>query len=144
MNVNVKTPLLGEDKERTQKNIEALVASKGRLIRKACGASTLTVKFAGGTVTFSLGGIKKEMLPAAMELMAAVGLLAARSKWISAREKPVENERYAFRAFLNRCDMGGDAHKEARTALLSNLSGDAAYAHGRPVKRHTGGPVDPV
>lgn len=144
MKINIKAPLLGEDKERTKKNIEALVMAKGRLIRKACGASTLAVKFDRENVTFHLGGINSEMVPAATELLSAVGLLAARSKWISAREKPVENERYAFRAFLNRCDMGGDAHKEARTALLSNLSGDAAYVHGRPVKRHTGGPVDPV
>lgn len=132
MNANITTPLLGEDPQKTQKNIEALVAAKGALIRKACGASAFSVSFADGNVTYSLEDIDQGIVPAATELLAALGQLAACSRWISSKEKEVSNERYAFRTFLLRLGLSGDAHRAARTALLRNLSGDAAYSKGRP------------
>lgn len=137
MNANITTPLLGEDTQKTMKNIEALVAAKGTLIRKACGARSFRVSFADGNVTYSLEDIDQGILPAATELLAALGQLAARSHWISSKEKEVSNERYAFRTFLLRLGLSGDAHRAARTALLRNLTGDAAYSHGRPQKART-------
>ena len=137
MNANIITPLPGEDIEKTKKNIEAIIAARGALIQKACGAESLSVSFKDGTVAYHLDGIEQDLFPAVTVLMAAIGQLAARSRWISTKKKPVSNERYAFRTFLVRLGLSGDAHRAARTALLRNLSGDAAYSKGRPHKALT-------
>ena len=46
---------------------------------------------------------------------------------ITAKEKEVENERYAFRCFLLRLGFIGNDYKVERKVLLRNLAGSAAF-----------------
>ena len=44
-----------------------------------------------------------------------------------AKEKKVENEKYAFRCFLLRLGLIGDEYKKTRKILLENLEGSSAF-----------------
>lgn len=44
-----------------------------------------------------------------------------------AKEKPVDNEKYAFRCFLLKLGFIGDEYKTTRKILLQNLSGNGAW-----------------
>ena len=51
---------------------------------------------------------------------------------VTAKEKPVENEKFAMRTFLNRIGLSGKEYKPLRKALIKNLSGNSAFRYGRP------------
>lgn len=57
---------------------------------------------------------------------------AKNQKRINAKEKEVENEKYAFRCFLLRLGFIGNEYKAQRKILLSRLSGSSAFKAGRP------------
>ena len=48
-------------------------------------------------------------------------------KRITAKDKEVPNEKYAFRCFLLRLGFIGDEYKAARKILLRNLEGNTAF-----------------
>ena len=52
---------------------------------------------------------------------------AKNQKRVTAKEKEVENEKYAFRCFLLKLGFIGDDYKGARKILLQNLSGSSAF-----------------
>lgn len=52
-------------------------------------------------------------------------------KRVLRKEKPTDNEKYAFRCFLLRLGFIGDNFKTERKVLLSRLSGNGAYRKGR-------------
>ena len=58
--------------------------------------------------------------------------MVRRQKRITATEKDVENEKYAFRCFLLRLGFIGDEYKDARKILLRNLIGSYALKGGAP------------
>ena len=134
--INITFP--GNFSEKTIKNLDALFKSKGALVAKACGAEDVTVACTDTLVTFTLVNPADAMITgqAGVLFQGMLGL-ATRSKWISPKAKPTENERYTFRIFMIRCGLGGDAFRGARTALLARLPGDSAYLHGRPTESHT-------
>lgn len=53
---------------------------------------------------------------------------------VSSTERPVENEKYAFRCFLLRLGFIGNEYKTTRQILLRNLSGNSAWKNGAPEK----------
>ena len=55
------------------------------------------------------------------------------AKRITAKEKPVDNEKYAFRCFLLRPGFIGGEYKTDRKILLRNLSGSSAFKSGKAV-----------
>lgn len=59
--------------------------------------------------------------------IAALCKMAKESKRVTATEKDVESEKYAFRGFLLRLGFIGADRKEQRKLLLKNLSGSAAF-----------------
>lgn len=86
--------------------------------------------FAKETITFKLGqgGDDPEKVEAATQLLGLVNLSARRLKQnASAKTKPTDNEKYTFRTWLLRLGMIGDEYKDARRALLKNLSGNSAF-----------------
>lgn len=86
--------------------------------------------FAKETITFKLGqgGDDPEKVEAATQLLGLVNLSARRLKQnASAKAKPTDNEKYTFRTWLLRLGMIGDEYKDARRALLKNLSGNSAF-----------------
>ena len=51
---------------------------------------------------------------------------------ITAKERAVENPKYAMRCFLLSLGFIGDEYKAARKILLRNLSGSGAFKSGTP------------
>ena len=56
--------------------------------------------------------------------------MSKEQKRITASEKEVENEKYAFRCFLLRLGFIGTEYKTDRKILLQNLSGSSAFKSG--------------
>ena len=75
---------------------------------------------------------------AAMWLFAGINKQAKRQSRALARISPTENEKYTFRAWLNRLGLAGSEYKEIRRELLKNLSGDCAFRipYKKKVKVH--------
>lgn len=112
-------------------NLEKILAAKAGLIKKALGADRLTIDTSDEKwVAFPWWDEMPEIgeATAYAAFLAAVGKMAQEAKRVTAKETPVENEKYAFRIFLLRLGFIGDAHKAERKILLSKLSGSAAFA----------------
>ena len=56
--------------------------------------------------------------------------MARNQKRVSATEKQVDNEKYAFRCFLLRLGFIGNEYKTERKILLKNLTGSSAFKSG--------------
>lgn len=61
------------------------------------------------------------------QLAAMMNAMALSQKRIQAKEVNTDNEKYAFRIWLLRLGMNGDAYKGTRKVLMENLSGHAAF-----------------
>ena len=106
-----------------------LIDSKAALIRKALGADRLTVQMWNEAVCFPWWDTMPtpEETSAYTAFIAALCKMAKEAKRVTATEKEVESEKYAFRGFLLRLGFIGAESKEQRKLLLKNLSGSAAF-----------------
>lgn len=115
-------------------NLHALIASKGRLIRKALGIDLLPVQVEAETVSFPWfegRELDADEVKAYTHLIAALCDMARNQKRITAREKVTDNDKYAFRCFLLRLGFIGAEFKDERKILLRNLSGNSAFKSGK-------------
>jgi len=115
-------------------NLRKMVASKETLIMKAIGVYELTIEKTDTSIRFpwfpaSLG---PDEVDAYIRLVSALCAAAKEQKRVTATEKPVENEKFAFRVFLIRLGFVGDEFKSARKILLRNLTGNSAFKNGAP------------
>ena len=110
-------------------NLDRIIESKGNLLRKALGTDKLSYKVTDGKVRFPWFHISgsPEEVTAYTQLITALAEMAKNSKRITAKERPVDNEKYAFRCFLLRLGFIGDAYKASRKILLKNLDGNSAF-----------------
>ena len=113
-------------------NLDALLLSKGRLIRHAFDIREATYTLEGDRITFAWlhGTITDETAKAYAEFISKLCLMARTQKRVTAKEKIVDNEKYAFRCFLLRLGMIGSAYKASRKILLQNLTGSSAFKSG--------------
>jgi len=115
--------------ETSLQNIFDLVESKGNLIKKALGVDNLPINLMDDRLDFPW--FKSESTPeelhAYMEFVTALCNMAKKQKRITAKEKEVANEKYAFRCFLLRLGFIGTEYKEIRKVLLRNLEGSSAF-----------------
>ena len=120
-----KSKMTADALERLGKILE----SKGKLIQKALGASSLKVVTDDEKVTFPWFNRipEPEEVEVYTKFIAALCKMARQQKRVSAKEKPNENEKYAFRCFLLRLDFIGDEYKRERKLLLKNFDGSSAY-----------------
>ena len=118
--------------ETALQNLDALLLSKGRLIRHAFDIREATYTLEGDRITFAWlhGAITDETAKAYAEFISKLCLMARTQKRVTAKEKIVDNEKYAFRCFLLRLGMIGSAYKESRKILLQNLTGSSAFKSG--------------
>ena len=118
--------------ETSLKNLDALLLSKGRLIRHAFDIPEATYTLTDDRITFAWlhGTITDETAKAYAEFISKLCLMARTQKRVTAKEKIVDNEKYAFRCFLLRLGMIGSAYKESRKILLQNLTGSSAFKSG--------------
>jgi hypothetical protein len=56
--------------------------------------------------------------------------MAKKQKRVTAKEKQLDNEKYAFRCFLLRLGFIGNEYKQERKILLRNLEGSSAFKSG--------------
>ena len=118
--------------ETVLQNLDALLLSKGRLIRHAFDIREATYTLTDDRITFAWlhGTITDETAKAYAEFISKLCLMARTQKRVTAKEKIVDNEKYAFRCFLLRLGMIGNAYKESRKILLQNLTGSSAFKSG--------------
>ena len=118
--------------ETALQNLDALLLSKGRLIRHAFDIQEATYTLTDDRITFAWlhGTITDETAKAYAEFISKLCLMARTQKRVTAKEKIVDNEKYAFRCFLLRLGMIGSAYKESRKILLQNLTGSSAFKSG--------------
>ncbi len=113
----------------TVDNLTRLLEVKGSLIKKALGINALPISIEEDTISFPWF----EELPGTDEVKAYTHLIATlcemsrNQKRITATEKAVDNEKYAFRCFLLRLGFIGAEFKSERKILLRNLTGSSAF-----------------
>ena len=115
--------------ETALQNLDALLLSKGRLIRHAFDIREATYTLTDDRITFAWlhGTVTDETAKAYAEFISKLCQMARTQKRVTAKEKIVDNEKYAFRCFLLRLGMIGNAYKESRKILLQNLIGSSAF-----------------
>lgn len=115
-------------------NLHRLVEAKGGLIKKALAVDSLPIETDGEKVSFPwfAEGQDSESVKAYTHFIAALCDMARNQKRITAKEKPADNEKYAFRCFLLRLGFIGAEYKGERKILLKNLSGSSAFKNGEP------------
>ena len=117
-------------------NLTNLLTAKESLIKKALGIDDLGIEVTEDTVSFPWFPEmpEPEAVKAYTHFIAALGKMSRDLKRISATEKEVDNEKYAFRCFLLRLGFIGNEYKAERKILLKNLSGNTSWKNGAPEK----------
>lgn len=117
-------------------NLHRIITSKESLIKKAIGVDALPIEQTDTVIKFPWlrFDADSETVAACSRFICALCAAAKEQKRVNAKEKPAENEKFAFRVFLIRLGFVGDDYKAARKILLKNLSGNAAFKNGSPVK----------
>lgn len=104
----------------------------------------LHATFTKGTIEFRLfqfdkptaerkGGLHAGQLKSYIQLCLALSEAAKEAKSASPKKLVTDNHKYAMRCWLLRLGFIGDEFKTARDILTRNLTGDAAFRHGRRV-----------
>lgn len=116
--------------------MEKMIAGKASLIKKATGASNLDVEIKDDVVCFPWFDAlpDPEMIRAVSVFITRLAALSREIKRVTASEREVENERYAFRCFLLRLGFIGNEYKSERKTLLKNLNGSSAFRDGQKKK----------
>ena len=113
-------------------NLTRLLDAKDSLIRKALGITDTRIEISEDKVSFPWfgEGLDADEVKAYSHFIAALCEMSRNQKRISATEKAVDNEKYAFRCFLLRLGFIGNEYKTERKILLRNLSGSSAFKGG--------------
>ena len=114
--------------------LRQLVQGKSGLIKKALGLKDLPIEEDSDEIVFPWFADASDLSPdevkAYTAFISALCKLSANAKRVSMTEKPVDNEKYAFRCFLLRLGFIGREHKITRKILLRNLEGSSAFKNG--------------
>lgn len=112
-------------------NLTKIIDSKAALIRKAIGADDLRIEVKEDRVAFPwFGEVEPDEVQAYTKFIAALCEMSRNAKRVTATEKEVGNEKYAFRCFLLRLGFIGTDYKKDRKILLKNLTGSSAFKNG--------------
>ena len=115
--------------ESNLENLKAIIAAKGSLIKKALGVNDLPLEVTETKVSFPWFSAMPvpEELKAYDTFICKLCDMARNQRRVNAAEKPITNEKYAFRCFLLRLGFIGDEYKTERKILLQNLTGSSAF-----------------
>ena len=113
-------------------NLKNIVAAKRSLICKALGTDDLPLEITYTKVSFPWfpGQPDPDSVKAYDTFICKLCEMARNMKRSSATEKPVDNDKYAFRCFLLRLGFIGAEYKTERKILLKNLTGSSAFKSG--------------
>ena len=109
--------------------LSAIINSKANLIKKALGISDLPIIVDLEKVSFPWFKESPDdtRIQTYTRFIAALCKMSITQKRVQAKEKEVDNEKYAFRCFLLRLGFIGSEFKEDRKILLKNLEGSSAF-----------------
>ena len=111
-------------------NLLKLLEAKGKLIKKALGIDNVEFIKTQESVIFTwLQGkdVEEDKVLAYTKFISAICEMTMKQQRISAKEKEVTNEKYAFRCFLLRLGFIGEEYKKDRKILLEKLDGCSAF-----------------
>lgn len=110
-------------------NLANLIKAKGATILKALDIKELPVKIMESEIQFPWfdDDIDPEKINTYIKFISLLCQMSIKQKYVSAKEKVVTNEKYAFRCFLLRLGFIGDEYKNDRKILLENLTGNSAF-----------------
>ena len=113
-------------------NLRKLVDAKAALIKKALAVESLPVEADAEKVSFPwfADGQDGDSAKAYTHFITALCDMARKQKRVTAKERPADNEKYAFRCFLLRLGFIGEEYKNERKVLLKNLSGNGSFKSG--------------
>ena len=112
-------------------NLTKLLDAKGSLIRKALAVENIQIEVTDSTVKFPwFANCGADECKAYTHFISALCELAANAKRVTAKEKEIDNDKYAFRCFLLRLGFIGSEYKSERKILLRNLTGSSAFRNG--------------
>lgn len=112
-------------------NLQKLVDSKAALMKKALAVDALPIEVTDERVSFPwFSEADGDSARAYSHFITALCDMARNQKRITATEKAVDNEKYAFRCFLLRLGFIGAEYKTERKILLKNLTGSSAFKGG--------------
>jgi len=113
-------------------NLKRLVESKASLIKKALGTDSIPIIENEEIVAFPWfqGECSSDEVKAYTQFITALCEMVKKQTRVNSTEKPVDNEKYAFRCFLLRLGFIGLEHKTERKILLSKLTGSSAFKSG--------------
>ena len=114
-------------------NLKALITAKSNLIKKALGVDDLPLEITDTKVSFPWfqATPTPDEMNAYDTFICKLCEMARNQKRVNAAEKPIDNEKYAFRCFLLRLGFIGAEYKTARKILLRNLAGSSAFKSGQ-------------
>lgn len=114
-------------------NLKKLITAKGDLIKKSLGLDELTIT--EDTDNFGFPWIAEGTAPDdvvhIMNFVTTLCKMVETAKRVTAKEKPIDNEKFAMRTFLNRIGFTGTEHKPLRKYLMRNLTGNSAFRYGK-------------
>ena len=112
-------------------NLKRIVESKAALIKKAIGTDALPIEVTDEEVSFPwFTEVDADMVHAYTNFISKLSEMAKNATRVTATEKAVDNEKYAFRCFLLRLGFIGADYKTDRKILLKNLTGSSAFRNG--------------
>lgn len=112
-------------------NLKRIVESKAALIQKAVGADALPIEVTDEKVSFPwFTEVDAAAVHAYTTFISKLSEMAKNATRVTATEKAVDNEKYAFRCFLLRLGFIGADYKTDRKILLKNLTGSSAFKNG--------------
>jgi len=121
-------PLTGFTPEKLD-NLTKLVTAKETLLKAALGVEDLSIQQTDNTLRFPW--FKKDLdsdsVHAYATLIAKLCETAKEKQRVSAKEREVDNPKYAMRCWLLSLGFIGDEYKVSRKILLKNLSGSSAF-----------------
>lgn len=113
-------------------NLTKMLDAKGSLIRKTLGITNTRIEISEDAVSFPWFEtiLSPDKLDAYTKFITALCEMSVKAKRVTAKEKEVDNDKYAFRCFLLRLGFIGTEFKAERKILLQNLTGSAAFKNG--------------
>lgn len=114
--------------DEAMENLKKIIESKGKLMKKVFNTNDLPIEITDEKVSFPwFSETDPDSTKAYMHFITAICEMAKNQTRITAKEKEVESEKYAFRCFLLRLGFNGAEFKDERKILLRNLDGPAAF-----------------
>jgi len=119
-------------------NLEKLVDSRAALLMKVLGADALPVEQTPNSLKFAWFPANGNAMVYS-QLVCALVRVATEATRITAREKPVESEKFRMRTMLLRLGFIGPEFSQARKILTHGLSGSGSYAKPKAIIGEEGG-----